>query len=136
MANLLFPAASCTALLAGAAVALSPPLDENLHDASVEFRPTHKQRVWLLSAKGQDNVCLITRRRKVSNTTSTLDVDLSCPEVFRDSELIVVWQQDKQGNVTLADRQGNAILEFADNGQGALQSISGEPGKFVLSPNS
>ncbi len=139
MAQIILPAAFLSALVAGAAAMSDRPSENARYSeptslAFLEEVPTASD--WIFSNKQDDGICLLRKTHRVSKSTATVEADATCSEVFPDIDLVSVWQQDEEGNVTLADETGNAIAEFSWDQQTGFTSISGEPGKYALTPNS
>ena len=138
MAHFFFPITCMAALGAGLIYGkINQPPKPTAEPAAWSINDSHKDaRVWILSNKRTSETCLVFKTRQVSGTTVALNVDQRCDNVFAGSELISVWQEDREGNVSLGDEQGNAIAEFAYSTETGLISISAEPGSLTLSPTS
>ena len=91
---------------------------------------------WMFSNNSDNGICLLRKTRRVSKSTAIIEADATCADIFPDIDLVSVWQQDEEGNITLADDTGNAIAEFSWDNQAGFTSVSGEPGKYTLTPNS
>jgi len=74
--------------------------------------------------------------RQVSAATQEVSAEASCTDIFPDAIGISVLQSDIEGNISLANDNGEVLIEFGLTDDGRLLSISGELGKFALKPNS
>ncbi len=139
MAQVFMPAAVASALFAGAIAINGAPQGSDPYSNSQDFAFMETVPVateWLLVNKEEDAVCLVSKAQRLTASTSLINADATCTSVFPDIDLVSVWQQDKEGYLTLADEHGIGIAEFSWDRQKGFTSISGEPGKYSLRPSS
>ncbi len=137
MTNLVVPL-TILALLGGSVVYGDAKLKDK--HASVETTQSKQsfasvQNEWLFSNDTTQDICLITKTHRISSTTYLLDIDPTCEGVLTGSHEINVWQQDKQGNVSLSDEQGNTIAEFNYESKHGLTTMEDAKLKLYLTPN-
>lgn len=111
-------------------VAIAPeetPFEVRRKDSIRSLKP----ETFVLASAGEERSCLAHAARYAAAEGGALRVEADCLAVYPRLLQAVTWQRHPDGSVVFADRQGSAVVEFAE-GDG-LQYESVSPGEVLLS---
>jgi len=86
---------------------------------------------FVLASAGEERTCLAHVAKYTAAERGVLRVEADCLAVYPRLLQAVAWQRHPDGSLVFADRQGGAVVEFAE-GDG-LQYESVKPGEVLLS---
>ncbi|RCS23874.1 hypothetical protein DUT91_11430 [Phyllobacterium salinisoli] len=94
-------------------------------------RASLNPETFVLASAGEERICLAHAEKRAAGQSGALNVEADCLAVYPRLLQAVVWQRHDDGSIVFHDRQGRAVIEFAE-GDG-LQYESIEPGEVLVS---
>lgn len=139
MVNTVVPIAFLTTIAIGASIVMN-----EIHHVPTPVRSTKISVIsppevannWKFQDRHTGKSCLVNNSRRVSPATQEVNAEALCTDIFLYAGEVSVMQSDIEGNVSLANNHGDVLIEFGRTDDGRLISITGQPGKYTLTPSS